>query len=192
VTNFRKLGPPLAASVGNPYSRVTLAVVGTLVVLGLAAGIVAWQTAPAECPANEPANNAVVVHWVLAGVAVVATLAAYGVARRRGRAQVLSLPFRAHALRRVRATLRLRPFTALGLLRTVVALPLLYVLLWEPFRAAMQVCAALAPSWTANAWGGPTYVGASMAHWLDGYLLFYVSALLLHVVLVQPDAHGRG
>ena len=52
----------------------------------------------------------------------------------------------------------------------------------------MQVCAALAPSWTANAWGGPTYVGASMAHWLDGYLLFYASALLLHVVLVQPRA----
>ena len=119
----------LAASVGNPYSRVTLAVVGTLVVLGLAAGVVAWQTAPADYPPNEPANNAVAVHWVLAVVAVVATLAAYRVARRRAHAHVLSLPFRAHALRRVMATLRPRPFTVLGLLRAVVTLLLLYVLL---------------------------------------------------------------
>ncbi len=162
-------------------------------VLGLAAGVVAWQTAPAEYPPNEPANNAVAVHWLLAGVAVVATLAAYGVARRRRCAHVLSLPFRAHALRRVMATLRLRPFTVLGLLRAVVTLLLLDVFLWEPFRAAMQVCAALAPSWTANAWGGPTYVGASMAHWIDGYLLFYASALLLHVVLVSLEqANTRG
>ena len=73
-----------------------------------------------------------------------------------------------------------------GLLRAGAALLLLYLLLWEPFRAAMQVFAALAPSWTANAWGGPTYWGASLAHWLDGYLLFYGSALLLHLVLVQP------
>jgi hypothetical protein len=32
----------------------------------------------------------------------------------------------------------------------------------------MQVFAALAPSWTAKAWGGPTYWGASLSDWLDG------------------------
>ena len=83
------------------------------------------ETAPADYPPNEPANNAVAVHWVLAVVAVVATLAAYRVARRRAHAHVLSLPFRVHALRRVRATLRLRPFTVLGLLRAGVTLLLL-------------------------------------------------------------------
>ena len=178
----------MAVPAANPYSRTTLAAVGALTVLGLAAGFVTWQSAPATYPPNDSANNAVAVHWVLAGVAVVATLTAHGVARRRGHAHVLSLPFRDRALRRVRATLTLRPFTLLGLFRAAASLLPLYVLLWEPFRAAMQVFAALAPSWTANSWGGPTYWGASLAHWLDGYLLFYASALLLHVILARPPA----
>ena len=180
-------GPGLAVPAANPYSRLTLAAVGVLAVLGLAAGFVAWQSSPATFPPNDSDNNAVALHWVLAGVAVVATLTAYGVAGRRGNAHVLSLPFRDHALGRVGATLRLRPFTVLGMVRAAGSLLLLYALLWEPFRAAMQVFAALAPSWTANAWGGPTYWGASLAHWLDGYLLFYASALLLHLVLVRSS-----
>jgi hypothetical protein len=81
----------LAVPAANPYSRSTLAAVGVLAVLGLAAGFVAWQRAPTTYPPNDSANNAVAVHWVLAGGAVVATLTAYGVARRRGHAHVLSL-----------------------------------------------------------------------------------------------------
>ncbi|MFC6009001.1 hypothetical protein [Angustibacter luteus] len=170
----------------NPYSRLTLALVGGLVVLGLLAGLLAWQDAPATYPPNEPANNAIAVHWVLAAVAGVATVTVAFVARRRDRPQPFSLPFRQRALRRVVATLRMRPWSLLAPVRALVTLLLLYVLLWEPFRAAMQVFAALAPSWTANAWGGPGYWGASLAHWLDGYLLFFAAAALLNLVLARP------
>jgi hypothetical protein len=160
---------------------------GGLVVLGLLAGVLAWQDAPATYPPNEPANNAIALHWALAAVAVVGTVVAVVVARRRGRPQPFSLPFRQRALHRVGATLRMRPMSLLAPLRALLTLLLLYVLLWEPFRAAMQVFAALAPSWTANAWGGPGYWGASLAHWLDGYLLFFAAAALLDLVLVRTQ-----
>lgn len=174
----------------NPYARPTLLVIGALSLLGLAAGVASWRSAPETYPPNDPAANAIGLHVVLAGVAVAATAAAYVVARRRGRRQVLSLPFRVRALGRVRATFRLGGFDLLLLARAALTLLLLYVLLWEPFRAAMQVFAALAPSWTANAWGGPSYWGASLAHWLDGYLLFYAAALALNVVLVKTPRQG--
>jgi hypothetical protein len=175
-----------AAGVANPYSRLTLAGMGGLVVLGLLAGVLAWQGAPDTYPPNDPANNAIAVHVALAVVGVIATVAAVVVARRRGRQLPFSLPFRQRALHRVGATLRMRPMSLLAPVRALLALVLLYVLLWEPFRAAMQVFAALAPSWTANAWGGPGYWGASLAHWLDGYLLFFGAAALLDLVLVRP------
>jgi hypothetical protein len=160
---------------------------GGLVVLGLLAGILAWQNAPSTYPPNEPANNAIAVHWGLAAVALVGTVAVALTAQRRQRPQPFSLPFRQRALQRVGATLRMRPLSLLAPVRALVTLLLLYVLLWEPFRAAMQVFAALAPSWTANAWGGPGYWGASLAHWLDGYLLFFAAAALLNLVLVRPQ-----
>jgi hypothetical protein len=190
----RREAAETAEDASNAYATVTLFGVGALVALGLAAGIVTWRGAPSSYPANDPANNAIMVHWLLAGVAVVATAVAYWRARTRRRSQLLSLPFRQSALRRTAATLRLRSLLShhlLGLVRGAISLILLYVLLWEPFRAAMQVFAALAPSWTANAWGGPTYWGASLAHWVDGYLLFYAAALLLNIVLVRlPAAEG--
>jgi hypothetical protein len=169
----------------NPYALPTLLVFGALTVLGLVAGVLSWRSAPETYPANDPAANAITLHWALAGLAAAATALVCARARRRGRRQVLSLPFRVRALGRVRATLRLGGFDLLRLARAALTLLLLYVLLWEPFRAAMQVFAALAPSWTANAWGGPSYWGASLAHWLDGYLLFYAAALILNVVLVR-------
>ena len=180
------------AGPSNPYSRITLGVMGALVALGLVAGIVTWQDAPSDYPPNDPANNAVAVHVALAVLAVVATVTVAVVARRRGRPTPFSLPLRRNALRRVGATLRMRPMSLWAPARALATVLLLFVLLWEPFRAAMQVFAALAPSWTANAWGGPSYWGASLAHWLDGYLLFYASAALLSVVLVRPPNEQQG
>lgn len=86
---------------------------------------------------------------------------------------------------RLRQTFALRPFSLLRFVRSLLCLPLLYVLLWEPFRAAMQVVAALDPSFTANAWGGPSYWGASLAHWLDGAVILYTAAWLLHMTMVR-------
>lgn len=46
------------------------------------------------------------------------------------------------------------------------------------FRAAFQVSSFRA-SGNVNAWGGPTYLGALLAHWLDSFIGFYASVLIV-------------
>lgn len=53
------------------------------------------------------------------------------------------------------------------------------VLLLVIVRAGEQVFAALDPDFTRDAWGGPSYLGASLAHWLDGVCIFYAGTFIL-------------
>lgn len=53
--------------------------------------------------------------------------------------------------------------------------PTLYV----PWRAGVQVSAGLDPDATRDAWGGPTWLGAALAHWLDGLLAFAAASVVL-------------
>jgi hypothetical protein len=53
------------------------------------------------------------------------------------------------------------------------------VMVFLPLRAGQQVFAALDPDFTRDAWGGPSYLGASVAHWLDAALIFYGCAAIL-------------
>jgi hypothetical protein len=62
---------------------------------------------------------------------------------------------------------------------------LVILLLYNFFRAGLQVIGGLDPNFTVNAWGGPSYLGALMAHYLDAAYLFYIEALLLNYVLVR-------
>jgi hypothetical protein len=57
------------------------------------------------------------------------------------------------------------------------------VLLFAVLRAGEQVFAAFDPDFTRDAWGGPSYAGASLAHWLDGVCVFYACSLALSVAL---------
>lgn len=50
-----------------------------------------------------------------------------------------------------------------------VAAVLSFQAIW---RAGLQVFAALDSDFTRDAWGGPSYLGASLAHWMDGALMF--------------------
>ena len=70
-------------------------------------------------------------------------------------------------------------------------MPLVLVALYTPFRMGMQVTGGLDPNATVNAWGGPTYLGALLAHWLDGIVGFYAAAFLLSRLLVPADAADR-
>jgi hypothetical protein len=54
-----------------------------------------------------------------------------------------------------------------------------------------QIVGGLDPNSTVNAWGGPTYVGAMLAHWLDCVVGFYVAAFLLGRLLVPANGRGR-
>ncbi len=56
---------------------------------------------------------------------------------------------------------------------------LLVVVIFLVFRSGQQVLAGLNHNFTVDAWGGPSYVGAALAHWLDTALLFFVLTWLI-------------
>lgn len=95
--------------------------------------------------------------------------------------------------RRATAAFLRRPFTAAGwtawtgalswrhrpvLLRPVTFLAAV-LMAYTPLRAGAQVLAGLDPDFTRDAWGGPGYLGAAAAHWLDGTLMFLAAAALV-------------
>ena len=66
-----------------------------------------------------------------------------------------------------------------GLVLTVCA-----ALVWfTPLRAGLQVFAAFDADFTRDAWGGPSYLGASLAHWMDGVLIFYAASAVISALL---------
>jgi hypothetical protein len=80
--------------------------------------------------------------------------------------------------------------------RTVSAAPGRVLLMLAPgvvfgycfYRVGLQVINGLDPNATVNAWGGPTYLGAMAAHYLDCSVLALVAALLLdRILLPDPD-----
>jgi hypothetical protein len=68
---------------------------------------------------------------------------------------------------------------AAGLPFGVVALAAALVTFQAAWRAGVQVFAAVDRDFTRDAWGGPTYLGASAAHWMDGVLLFAACSVLI-------------
>ena len=127
------------------------------------------------------------VHLVLTALAVVVV----AVLAVRGRlVAAVRAPFTRAAGERVRLTLRRAVRSPGAALRVVVAVPFAAVFLYGFWRASEQVLAGLDPSFTANAWGGPSYLGAMYCHYLDGALLGAVCALALHVLLLGRGTRG--
>jgi len=166
-------------------SRTIITIIGTLAIIGFISGIMSYLHRPATYKPNDPAANAILAHILLAITTLIVVIAIQAYRTRRHLPSIWLAPFSTNAYRRVTRTLVPRPFALAGVLRIIPCLLLLYVLLWEPYRAALQIVGALDPAFTANAWGGPSYLGASLAHWLDGLLLFYGSAYLLHLVMAK-------
>ena len=53
---------------------------------------------------------------------------------------------------------------------------------------ACRSAAVFDPNATVNAWGGPTYLGALLAHYLDNIVSFYAAAFLLSRLLLPATA----
>lgn len=166
--------------------RRPLLLYGTLFAVGVAAGGVqlAADTEPV------PAAGVATANWVHVGLGVVA-LALLALAWRRDPAATT-------------AFLR-RPWTAAGWRdwfdgltwrgRPVLLRPLVFVgvflMAYTPLRAGAQVLAGLDPDFTRDAWGGPSYLGAMAAHYLDGVLIFFAGAALARATARRP-VPGRG
>jgi len=78
-------------------------------------------------------------------------------------------------------------YFALGLLfgaATSVIVVLMWFLFW---RAGLQVVGALDPSFRDYAWGGPTYLGASGAHWLDALIMIYAGTFIVRWLVTRQQ-----
>jgi hypothetical protein len=182
----------------NPHyrlSRATAAVLAALLAAGVAEGAAQYAHRSFRIEQHVAGTNAITVHAVLAAAAAAVAI---GVQVRRSRQPVSqrrsspwAAPFSATAVSRLRQTLRLaRGLSLPDLARAVAAVPLVLVLLYAPFRMGMQIIGGLDPNQTVNAWGGPTYLGALLAHYLDCIIGLYGAAFLLSRLLLpaaDPD-----
>lgn len=177
-------------------SRVTATVFAVLLVAGVAEGAVDYARRSPKIEQHVAGTNAITVHVLLAVAAAAAVISIQArrprqPARQRGPSP-WTAPFTAGAASRLRQTIKLAGGPSLpNLARAVAAMPLVLVLLYTPFRMGMQITGGLDPNATVNAWGGPTYLGALLAHWLDGIAGFYAAAFLLSRLLLPAAAGDR-
>lgn len=169
-------------------SKTTILTCALLFVAGVLAGIVIYIQRSPVVEEHVAGANAIPAHVVLALVAVGAFV---GLPRlrlaKRAPYSPWVAPFSQSGLDRFKQTVRLRAGVSPGgLARAVLAGLLSILLLYNFFRAGGQVIGGLDPNFTVNAWGGPSYLGAMLAHYLDGAYLFYAEALLMNLVLLNP------
>jgi len=174
-------------------SPVTATVFAVLLVAGADEGAAQYARRSPRIEQHVAGTNATTVHVVMAA-AVAAVVIGIQVRRSRQpaaqrRSSPWAAPFSARAASRLRRTVRLAGGLSLpNLARAVAAVPLVLVLLYTPFRMGMQITGGLDPNQTVNAWGGPTYLGALLAHYLDAIIGFYAAASLLNLVLLPAAA----
>jgi len=177
-------------------SRVTATVFAVLLATGIAEGAAEYARRPPEIEQHVAGTNAITVHVL---IAVAAAVAVTGIQSRRSRQSAWhrgpspwAAPFSAGAASRLRRTIRFAGGLSVpNLARAAAAVPLVLVLLYIPFRMGLQITGGLDPNATVNAWGGPTYLGALLAHDLDGIVGFYAAAFLLSRFLPPAAAADR-
>ena len=156
----------------------------SITVVGVATGLVEYLHRSPIRESPVPGTSAWGQHLAVAAAAC----ALYGVARwrhgrrfgRGSRRLLLLAPLGRNAAARLRATGRQASW------RPLAALPLLAMIGYCCWRVGEQVTAGLNPNFTANAWGGPTYLGAMACHYLDVALVVAACGWLLDKILAPP------
>ena len=174
--------------IARQVSPALTATAAGLAATGIATGLVEYLHRSPIREAHAPGTSAWAQQFIVAAVAC--TL--YAVARwRRGRRLgrgsgrlLLLAPLGRSAAARLMATARKASW------RTAAALPLLVVIAYGFWRAGEQVTGGLNPNFTANAWGGPSYLGAMACHYLDIAVGIAASAWLLDKILPEATAAG--
>ncbi|GAC69181.1 hypothetical protein [Gordonia soli] len=153
---------------------------GVVFTLGLVVGVVTFTGRDQGPVVHEPSTSAWPVHIVLTVLAL--AWIAVGVAT-RGRQRWLTpvnpvgVPIGIRI--RLLAGLPLRTDAA----RMAIVAMMLLVIAFATFRGGQQIIGGLDPHFTANAWGGPTYLGALYCHYLDLGLMIAVAGVILNLEL---------
>jgi hypothetical protein len=152
---------------------------------------------------QSPGTSAWWPHIVLFVVAV-ALLVGARLRRHRGRHRagvadgglLLLAPLGKSAAWRVRYAMSAAARGPGELVRLMAATPLVALLGYCLWRAGYQVLGGLDPNFTANAWGGPSYLGAMACHYLDLGLIMAACGWLLDRLLparsVRPSDQRAG
>jgi hypothetical protein len=176
---------------GFRLPRFTVGALAVLFLLGIVKGAVEYAGRSAAGEAHVAGTNAILIHALLA-VAVAATVLVIQVhrARRPGErgTSPWAAPFSRRAAARLGRTLRFAHGRSLGnAARALAAALLVLVVAYAPARMGAQVIGGLDPNNTVNAWGGPTYIGAMLAHYLDALVGFYAACFLLGRLLLPAS-----
>ncbi|HET7013124.1 MAG TPA: hypothetical protein VFI65_04400 [Streptosporangiaceae bacterium] len=172
-------------------SPALCAVAAALTAIGIATGLISFLTRSPIREVHQPGTSAWPQHLAVAAAAC----ALYGLARWRrsrqpdlgGSRLLLLAPLGRSAASRLATALRSaqcrssqRRSAQLRLAAAVLPLALIGYSFW---RIGDQVIGGLDPNFTANAWGGPTYLGAMACHYLDATVIIAACAVLLDKIL---------
>lgn len=149
---------------------------------GLAAGVGVYVIRRDEIVAHDPSTNAITAHIVLAVVLVIG-VGVYWL-RSATRPDPFA-PIGRRAAARIRITAKAATRNATSALRAFVGVLLGALMLYLAFRIGMQVTAGWAPAFVTNAWGGPTVVGAFLAHSIDAAAITILCAAAMNRILLD-------
>ena len=179
--------PSPAGGAGRYVSKTTVLICVLLFVVGVVVGTISYLERSPVVEERVAGTNAVTAHVVLALVALglIAGLPRHRLAQ-KAPYPIWAAPFSQSGLDRFKETMLIGSgLSAADISRAVVTGLLSIFLLYNFFRAGVQVIGGFDPNFTVNAWGGPSYLGALVAHYLDAAYLFYVEAFLLNLALVK-------
>ncbi|PXX71163.1 hypothetical protein DFR70_101585 [Nocardia tenerifensis] len=168
-------------------SRPLLTIAAVSLTLGVVAGGVSYLDRSPVPEAHVDGTAAWGTHIALFALTVAAGIV---VVRRIGVSaftRLLLSPVTSVAAQRLTTTARSIFHHPTALLRLLAGLLPAAVVVYSPFRMGMQILGGLDPNFTANAWGGPSYLGAMACHYLDALLLIAASTALLHWLLLPAD-----
>lgn len=166
-------------------SRIILGVLTLSFVAGFGYGIYRNVNNVSVYVPDDPKNDAILVHIILAISVTIIVTAIQTYRNRKRLSNIWKAPFSQNALQRLKATIIPQPFTALTISRMPVSFLMALIIAFAPFRIGEQIIGGLDQAATNNSWGGPSYAGSMAAHYMDMLIIVYVAALILHLIMVK-------
>lgn len=168
-------------------SKITLGITAATFAAGVTYGWSLYTHRGHATEAHVVGSNALAQHLLLAGiVALVIAISLFYHAKAPKKPYIVWVaPFTREALHRVRLTILGGRQSVRSTIRAVVVTLLSLIMLYAFFRAGTQIFASADPNFVVNAWGGPSRWGASLFHWLDCVVLFYVTAGITAIYAVD-------
>lgn len=175
-------------------SKTSVVICAVLFALGSLEGWMLYTQRSSEIEKHVIGTNAVFLHSILAVVLLGAV--AISIFYRKfapNKPYIVWLaPFTKTAYERTKNTIFLKNGRSSWQIVKAILVGLLTILfLFNFFRGGMQITIALDPNATVNAWGGPGYWGASLAHWMDAIYLLYLEAGLIALITFSKKPKKR-